>query len=69
MSKDLNELTLEELFEKASSCATALDSNELSLEDAISNYEMGMKIIAALNDKLNEAEKKIKVIRGDKIDE
>lgn len=43
----------------------ALESGELPLEEALAAYEKGVGLVRRLNDRLNEAEKKIEVLSRD----
>jgi len=47
---------LEEIVEK-------LDFGELKLEESLSTFEDGMKLVKALTKKLDEAEKKIEILK------
>lgn len=40
----------------------SLESGELPLEEALTAYEQGVGLVRRLNDRLNEAEKKIEIL-------
>ncbi|MCD8216824.1 MAG: exodeoxyribonuclease VII small subunit [Clostridiales bacterium] len=54
--------SLEELFEELDQILASMDDREISLEDAFSLYEKGMKKIRLCNEKLDLVEKKMLVI-------
>ncbi|MCD8046646.1 MAG: exodeoxyribonuclease VII small subunit [Clostridiales bacterium] len=68
-TKDAKDLTLEELFAQLDEILAAMDDREISLEDAFSLYEKGMKQIRRCNEKLDLVEKKMLVIAQDGAEE
>jgi len=56
------ESSLEELFEELDQILVSMDDREISLEDAFSLYEKGMKKVRQCNEKLDFVEKKMLVI-------
>ncbi len=62
MQGNLDDLKIEELFTLAEDISKRLEAGEESLEDSIASYEQGMKVVAALNERLDSAEKQIKII-------
>ncbi|MCP1111224.1 exodeoxyribonuclease VII small subunit [Ohessyouella blattaphilus] len=65
-----NKKDLNELFTELEDVTKAMESEEVSLEDSLSLYEKGMKVLKECNDKLDKIEKSIIVLdeKGD-IDE
>jgi len=53
----------ESALEKLEEITTLLESGETSLEESMSLYTQGLEIAKYCNEKLAEAEKKIKIIR------
>lgn len=59
------EVSLEELFGELDDILAGMEDREVSLEDAFSLYERGMKKIRQCNEKLDLVEKKMLVIAKD----
>ncbi len=57
--------SLEEMFEQLDTILEHMEDPELSLEDAFSLYEQGMKKIQSCNQKLDTVEKKMLQIAED----
>lgn len=62
MQGNLDDLKIDELFTLAEDISKKLEAGDESLEESIANYEQGMKVVAALNARLDSAEKQIQVI-------
>lgn len=60
--QDMEELTLEEGFEKLDEILAALESREITLEDSFSTYAKGMELLKKCNDKIDMVEKKVQLI-------
>lgn len=56
------EIQFEKALEKLEKIVEALESGELSLDDALKKYEEGVKLSRACSKKLNETEKKIEIL-------
>lgn len=56
------EASLEEMFRELDEIMGRMESADVSLEDAFSLYERGMKMIRRCNEKLDLVEKKMLVI-------
>ncbi|EES90564.1 exodeoxyribonuclease VII small subunit [Clostridium botulinum C] len=56
--------TYESLMSKLQEVVNEMESEEISLENSMKNYEEGIKICNKLYKMLNEAEAKIKVLSG-----
>ncbi|MCD7981103.1 MAG: exodeoxyribonuclease VII small subunit [Clostridiales bacterium] len=63
------ERPLEELFDDLDGILSAMGDREVTLEDAFSLYEKGMKKIRQCNEKLDLVEKKMLVIAQDGTEE
>ena len=57
-----NEKTFEENLKELETIVAELEKGELSLEDAISKFEKGIKVSKVCNSKLEDAEKKINIL-------
>lgn len=57
-----NTKTFEENLKELEIIVAELEKGELSLEDAISKFEKGIKVSKECNSKLEEAEKKINIL-------
>jgi exodeoxyribonuclease VII small subunit len=57
--------SLEELFGELDEILSGMEERDVSLEDAFSLYEKGMKKIRQCNEKLDLVEKKMLVIAND----
>ena len=62
-SPDLESLTFEEAYRRLSEMAESLEDGSVSLSDAMTRYEEGMKLVRLCNRLLDEAELKITGIR------
>lgn len=60
--QDMEEMTLEEGFEKLDEILAMLESREITLEDSFSTYAKGMELLKKCNDKIDMVEKKIQLI-------
>lgn len=58
--------SLEELFQELDQIIEKMEEKEVSLEDAFTLYESGMKKIRQCNEKLDLVEKKMLVIANEK---
>lgn len=57
-----NTKTFEENLKELETIVTELEKGELTLEDAISKFEKGIKVSKECNGKLEDAEKKINIL-------
>lgn len=57
-----NKKTFEENLNELEKIASQLESQDLSLEKALSEFERGIKLSKICNKKLEEAEKKINIL-------
>ncbi|WP_138204484.1 exodeoxyribonuclease VII small subunit [Haloimpatiens lingqiaonensis] len=58
-------ISYEEMLKELEGIVKLMDSEELSLDDAIKNYEKGIKLYNKLNSTLSTAEGKIKIIKDE----
>lgn len=56
------EKTFEQSLNELEKIATELEKGDLSLEDAISMFESGMKLSKECSEKLDKAEKRINIL-------
>lgn len=62
---DKKEATFEEELKKLENIAMTLERGNISLEEAITTFEDGIKLSKKCSDKLDEAEKKINILIQD----
>ena len=62
MSKDEKDIKFEEALENLEKIANELENGNLTLDEAVSNFEEGMELSKKCNSMLNEAEKKITIL-------
>lgn len=58
-------MKFEEELKRLEEIVKQLENEETSLDDSISLFEEGTKILKKLREKLNEAEKKVKILLKD----
>lgn len=57
--------TLEQDLDKLDELVKKMDAKDISLDESFAVYEEGMKILKGANEKLDEVEKKVKVLQQD----
>lgn len=62
------EVTYEQAMEQLEKVVRKLDTGDLPLEDAISNFQAGLEYIKICQKKLSEAEGKLEVFREGKFE-
>lgn len=60
--QEMEELTLEESFEKLEEILEALESREITLEESFQTYARGMELLKQCNEKIDTVEKKMQLI-------
>jgi len=60
--RDLVSLSVEEGFGMLEETVRRLSDEEISLEDSFREFERGMKVLKAVNEKIDRVEKKVRVI-------
>lgn len=61
ISENANE-KLEEKLERLDEIITALDDEDISLEEAFEKYSKGVKLVKECNDSIDRVEKKVKIL-------
>lgn len=62
--------TIEQLLQELESIINKMEQGEISLEEAFSNYEAGLKLVKECSQKIDKVEKKILVLQeGEESDE
>ena len=64
--KGKGEKKFEQALEELEKVVERLESGELSLEDSLTAFEEGVRLVKYCNQKLNEAERKIELLVKDK---
>ena len=59
-------MTFEHSLKKLESIVEILESGEVPLDETLKKFEDGMKLVKFCHEKLNEAEKKLKILVKDK---
>ena len=62
--KDYGKLSVEESFELLDEIVEKMEDEDITLEESFAAFEEGMKVLKAANSKIDEVEKKVKVING-----
>jgi exodeoxyribonuclease VII small subunit len=62
MTKEIKEIEFEAAMKKLESIVQNLEEGELSLEDALKQYEEGVRMADVCTKRLTEAEKKVEVL-------
>lgn len=57
-------VSYEDMINELEKIADSMENDELNLDDAIKNYQKGIKLYDKLSKMLNEAEGKIKIIEN-----
>ena len=63
--KEIDELSFKEGLLELDQIVRALEANQLELEDSIESYERGVKLLGALQKRLDEAQQKVTVLMGE----
>lgn len=61
MSKD--DIRLEAQLNQLNDIVSALEVGELSLDDALKQYEAGVKLVRACQEKLKQAQQKVDILK------
>ena len=67
--KELEQLSVEEMFERLDGIIRNLEDGKSSLEDAFTYYESGMRLVKACAGKIDRVEKQILVVNGQEMEE
>ena len=68
-AKEMDELSIEEIFGRLDEIMERLEDGAVSLEDSFGYYETGMKLVKACSGKLDRVEKQIMVLKGQETEE
>ncbi len=63
--REIDTMTFREAAAELDGIVRMLESNTMELEDTLQAYERGVKLIAALQKRLTEAEQKVDVLMGE----
>ena len=63
--KPIEELTFREAMAELDGIVGVLESNTLELEESLASYERGVKLLAALQGRLSQAQQKVDVLMGE----
>lgn len=66
--KELEELSIEEIFGRLDGIIEKLEDGSVSLEDSFAYYENGMKLVKACSEKIDRVEKRILVLNGQEME-
>lgn len=65
VEKNIDELTFREGMDELGNIVAALESNTLELEESLKQYERGIALLRSLKGRLNAAQQKVEVLRGE----
>ena len=63
--RPIEEMTFREAAAELDGIVRMLESNTMELEDTLVEYERGVKLIAALEKRLGDAEQKVEMLMGE----
>ena len=63
--RPIEELTFREARAELDGIVGVLESNTLELEESLASYERGVKLLAALQGRLSQAQQKVDVLMGE----
>ena len=61
-AEEIQELSLEESFEKINELMDEMSDSEVSLEESFEKYKLGMELLKHASDQIDRVEKQIQVI-------
>lgn len=64
-TKAIEDMSFKEGLLELDSIVRALEGNQLELEQSIESYERGVKLLGALQKRLDEAQQKVTVLMGE----
>lgn len=62
---NIEDLSFKEGLNELAAIVRALEDNQLELEQSIESYERGVKLLASLQKRLDEAQQKVTVLMGE----
>lgn len=63
----LEELSLEEGFEKIEELMNEMSDGDISLEESFEKYKLGMELLKHCSDKIDKVEKQIQVLNAEDV--
>ena len=64
MEEQVKEQGLESYFEQLEEIVSALEQEDISLEDAFGSYSKGMELVRRCNEQIDRVEKKVQMINS-----
>ena len=64
---NIEDLTLEEGFEKIDELIETMADGDISLEESFDKYKLGMEILKVCSDKIDKVEKQIEILNAEDI--
>ena len=64
---NIEDLTLEEDFEKIDELIATMADGDISLEESFDKYKLGMEILKVCSDKIDKVEKQIEILNVEDI--
>ena len=64
---NIEDLTLEEGFEKIDELIETMADGDISLEESFDKYKLGMEILKVCGDKIDKVEKQIEILNAEDI--
>lgn len=64
---NIEDLTLEEGFEKIDELIETMAGGDISLEESFDKYKLGMEILKVCSDKIDKVEKQIEILNAEDI--
>ena len=64
---NIEDLTLEEGFEKIDELIETMADGDISLEESFDKYKLGMEILIVCSDKIDKVEKQIEILNAEDI--
>ena len=63
--KEIQELSIEESFEKINELMAEMSDSEVSLEESFEKYKLGMELLKHAGDQIDRVEKQIQVLNNE----
>ena len=67
LKEKIEDLTLEEGFEKIDELIETMADGDISLEESFDKYKLGMEILKVCSDKIDKVEKQIEILNAEDI--
>lgn len=64
-ARPVDELSFREGMDELGRIVASLESNTLELEESLAQYERGIALLRSLKGRLNEAQQRVDVLRGE----